>query len=81
MEKPHRSLLTWNEERRPANNDKVVFPSNVSEAHGGSLQENQSGYECEISDLDKVPKNKLTSKLTKERKAHANRTNLSRENL
>lgn len=37
-------IHTWNKECGPADNDQVVFPANVTEAHGRSLQENKGCY-------------------------------------
>lgn len=37
-------LHTWNEKRGPANDDKIVFPANITEAHWGGLEENEGGY-------------------------------------
>lgn len=33
--------LTWNEECRPADDDKIVLPANIVEAHRGSLKQDQ----------------------------------------
>jgi hypothetical protein len=35
---------TWDEKYRPTDNDQIVFPANIVEAHRSGLQENDSGF-------------------------------------
>lgn len=38
------SLPTWNEEYGPTDDDQVIFPANIAEAHWRGLEKNEGGY-------------------------------------
>lgn len=54
--------LTWNEEHRPADDDKIEFPLNGGESDRSALKEDEGGW-IMLVDLKKPTENKLTSKL------------------
>jgi hypothetical protein len=58
--------LTWNENYRPANDDKVVFPTSIVEAHGGGLEENERSCPWLVDPIQQYESCELTSKLAKQ---------------